>query len=424
MRVLHTADWHLGHAWFDLPRAYEHERFLAWLLDQIEQERVDALIVSGDIFDTANPSATAQRAWFEFLGRARARRPTLDIVAVAGNHDSGARLSAPAPILEAFGVHLVGALPRRADGSLDVSRLILPLHDDAGRVGALVAAVPYLRPGDLRRRPLELEGDADSADSGDPIIEGVREVYSEGVAAALARRSPDQALLVTGHCYMTGGKLSDLSERKILGGNQHALPVDIFGDEVTYAALGHLHLAQKVGDRRNVRYAGSPIPLAIDEERYPHQVCLVELKGAELHEVRSLRVPRVVDILRIPDEGFAPLDEALCALRALPPLDHTVAFETRPYLEVRVSVENPRGVRSEVAAALEGRHPRLVSLRVDTPRRRGALADGERAKTLVDLSPEDVLRRCFEQSGREGELSAALLEAYHELVELATREDR
>jgi exonuclease SbcD len=101
MRILHTSDWHLGHTLRDWDRADEHAAFLAWLLDTLEAEQVDALLIAGDIFDTANPSAAAQEAWYEFLVAARRRCSGLDIVVIGGNHDSAARLDAPNPLLRA-----------------------------------------------------------------------------------------------------------------------------------------------------------------------------------------------------------------------------------------------------------------------------------------------------------------------------------
>ena len=108
MRLLHTADWHLGHSLHRFRRHAEHARFLDWLLDQLEEHAVDALLVAGDVFDTANPPSQALRAWYGFLARARARMPALDIVVIGGNHDSAARLDAPRPLLEGTSFQLNG----------------------------------------------------------------------------------------------------------------------------------------------------------------------------------------------------------------------------------------------------------------------------------------------------------------------------
>ncbi|MEZ4468455.1 MAG: exonuclease subunit SbcD [bacterium] len=161
MRLIHTSDWHLGHTLREQSRSDEHEAFLAWLLDQLEG--VDALLIAGDVFDSANPTSSAQRRFFRFIAEARRRRPALDVVVIGGNHDSAARLDAPRPLFDHAGVRMVGGLPRRPDRSLDLDRLGVPLHGPDGRVAAWVAAIPFLRPSDLPR-----------VEAGDPLVAGSR----------------------------------------------------------------------------------------------------------------------------------------------------------------------------------------------------------------------------------------------------------
>ena len=155
-------------------------------------------------------------------------------------------------------------LPRDEAGVLDVDRLLIPLHDEAGEVGAWLAAVPFLRTADLPPPPPEEPDSPDDEESarwrGDPLIRGVASVYAEVLEAARARVQPGQALIASGHLYMRGTAISELSERKILGGNQHAIPRAIFPDDWAYVALGHLHLAQAVEASEQVRYCGSPLP--------------------------------------------------------------------------------------------------------------------------------------------------------------------
>ena len=119
LRILHTADWHLGHSLHGQSRDYEHGRFLDWLLRTLEQRQADALLIAGDVFDSANPPAAAQAMLYRFLVEAGRRLPGLQMVLVAGNHDSPARLEAPSPILETLNVRMVGAVRRDADGRLD-----------------------------------------------------------------------------------------------------------------------------------------------------------------------------------------------------------------------------------------------------------------------------------------------------------------
>ncbi len=408
MRLLHTSDWHLGHSLYDTSREAEHAAFLAWLLDTLAAREVDALLVAGDIFDTANPSAEAQAAWYEFVAQARQRCPRLDVVVIGGNHDSAARLDAPDPLLTALGVRVVGGLTRSRDDR-GLERLLVPLHDARGQVGAWVAAVPYLRPADLPFLPEEV---------GDRLIEGVRAVYAEVLDGARARRQPGQALVAMGHCYMVGTELSELSERRILGGNQHALPVDLFPEDVAYVALGHLHKAQRVGGREGVRYSGSPLPLSLSEASYPHQVLLVELEGEHLASVESVRVPRQAEILRVPERGAPAMDLAAVvkALQALPPAEPGMVEWKRPYLEVCVELPKPEpALRRQVEAALEGKAARLVKI---TPQYTGtglALAESRPGPSLKDRTPEDVFRARYAQDYSEP-LAPVLLEAFHELL--------
>ena len=112
MRLLHTADWHLGQTFYQFERSYEHQCFLDWLLETLVSEAIDALLIAGDIFDNTNPSAAAQRQLYRFLAAAKRRLPKLAIVIIAGNHDSGGRLEAPTPLLEGFDITVIGHTDR------------------------------------------------------------------------------------------------------------------------------------------------------------------------------------------------------------------------------------------------------------------------------------------------------------------------
>lgn len=413
LRVLHTSDWHLGHVLHDVDRAADHAHVLQWLVTQLVEQQVDVLLVAGDVFDTSNPSAEAQRAFFEFLARARQASPSLQVVLIAGNHDSAARLDAPDPLLRSLGVHVVGALPPlSAPGWED--RLVVPLRGRDGAVAAWVAAVPFLRPNDLPVVP---------EDAGDPLIEGVRRVYQTVLEHARSRRQAGQALLAMGHLYLLGTQLSEWSERKILGGNQHALPLDVFPEDLAYVALGHLHLAQQVG-RPSVRYCGSPLPMALAESDYPHQVCIVDFEGDTLAEVRTLPVPRLTPLLRIPARGAAPLDEVLAAIAALPNhAEDGSANGPRTLLEVTIALEEPEpGLRARLEHAMEKKSPRLVKVGVEWTGHGAALAEAANAVDLRELTPEDVFVRRY-QRAHDGAPAPELLAAFHELLDLVAQDE-
>lgn len=411
MKIIHTSDWHLGHMLHDHGREAEHRAFLGWLLDTLESEAVDALLICGDIFDSANPSALAQGMWYRFLVEAQQRVPNLDIVAIGGNHDSAARLDAPDLLLRAFRARVIGGLPYAEDGTVEWEKLIVPLHDATGEVAAWVVAVPFLRQADLP--PLIAECD-------DPLISGVRERYAEATALAVAQCGAEQALLLTGHCYMTGGVISDLSERKILGGNQHALPADIFPPEVAYVALGHLHRPQSVAGRENVRYCGSPLPLSVSEISYKSQVCLVELHRNECTSVTPLVVPRSVEFMRIPASGELPLDALIAELSRLPEANPGEESATFPYLEVAPLLDKPEpAMRERIQNALNGKKARLI--RIAPPVYSGEAAASVTAlsgQSLSEITPEDVFIRRYGNLFN-GPPPAEYLSAFHELIDQA-----
>ncbi|MBS1173762.1 MAG: sbcD [Proteobacteria bacterium] len=384
MRLLHTSDWHLGQTLHDFERTGEHRRFLDWLAATLEAQAVDALLVSGDVFDTANPPAAAQALLYRFLREAKARVPHLGIVIVAGNHDSPARLEAPAPLLQAFDACVVGQPRRGADGE----------------------AVPYLRPGDVPR--VETEGDAFAA--------GVAELYRQAYAHAASLRQPGQAIVAMGHCHMSGGQVSELSERRLVVGGAEALPADLFDAGIAYVALGHLHLAQRVGGRDDRRYAGSPLPMSFAEVDYPHQAVCVELDGERLQQVRSLRVPRFLDLLRVPEAAPAPVAEVLDALRSLNLPERP--RDEQPLLQVRVRLDAPEpGLRASVEAAIAGKPLRLARIETSYPGRAADAVpgDAEAFEDLGRLAPEDIFRRVYERQF-QGPPPAALLAAFAELL--------
>src|SRR5690606_27097096 len=160
-----------------------------------------------------------------------------------------------------------------------------------------------------------------------------------------------------------------------------------------YVALGHLHLAQDVGGHPHVRYSGSPIPLSMPEESYPHQVRIVSFEGDRLCEQREVRVPRSVDVLRIPEEP-AELEAVRAALEQLELPERPA--EEWPFLEVRVRLSEPvPDLRVRVEAALAGRPVRLVKIAVEQAGERVALAESATRRELSDLDVEEVFRRCY-----------------------------
>ncbi len=422
MRILHTADWHLGQTLHGVSRAYEHARFLEWLLRTIRKQAIDALMIVGDIFDVATPSATAQEQYYQFLAECRRQHPELDILVVGGNHDSPSRLDAPGDVLGALGIEMIGGMPKQLE------RCVVPLHDADGDVGAYVLAVPFLRSKDLPEvLPLFAQNtglpDDPRYDAHRQLIAGHRTLYAELARLAKAKMQPHHALIATGHCHMKGAKLSEHSERMIQVGGQHTLPLDVFPEEAAYVALGHLHLPQAVLGVEHVRYCGSPIPLSLAERNYEHQVVMLEFQQEKLQKIEPLMIPRSTAMMRIPEE-HQPLPQVLELLRALPQEGPPGApIESRPFVEVRVALEqaHPR-VRQDVEAALENAWARLLKIDVKRPeKRREELLPKSRKLDAID--PVDVFRACYERT-RDQKPSQPLERLFLELLETVQRAEQ
>ncbi|MDB5962848.1 MAG: exonuclease sbcCD subunit [Massilia sp.] len=401
MRLLHTSDWHLGQTLHGYDRSYEHQQFLDWLLDTLVAEQVDALLIAGDIFDTANPSSSAQKQLYRFLQQARRRAPALDIVVIAGNHDSPGRLEAPGPLLEDHGTTVIGHVLRAPDGAIDLERMVVPLHDGAGQVAAWCLAIPFLRPGDVPRAPLADGNTEPAAAPLDPYLDGIALLYRQAYALADARRAPGQPIVAMGHCHMVDGQASLDSERRIVIGGTEALPAAVFDAGIAYTALGHLHLAQRVGGKEHRRYSGSPLPLSFAEVNYRHQVLRIDLhKDASdsAAAVTALDVPRAVELLRIP-AAPQPLDAVLLALAELE-LDHQLPAHRQPFLEVRVLLEAPEpGLRARIESVLQGKPVRLAKIeptRKHVPDQNPADA-ALSLEQLAQLQPDDIFRRLYQQ---------------------------
>lgn len=391
LKIIHTADWHLGQTFFGYDRNEEHDAFLAWLSDTLVEQQADVLLIAGDVFDVANPSAGAQRRFYRFLRQTTCRNPHLQIIVVAGNHDSAARLEAPSPLLEEMNTRIVGIIKRKDDGGIDFDSLLFPLYDREGKQQAWCMAVPFLRQGDYPPAGEEEE-------EADTYVGGVVRMYDRLYTCAAAKRTPGQAIVAMGHLHASGAEVSadDRSERVIMGGLE-SVPCTAFHPQIAYTALGHIHKAQRVGGSDAVRYAGSPLPMSFSETHYHHQVVCVELDGEKASRVEPLAVPRLVDLLRIPAKPCPP-EEVIESLEALPAVAAgEESSGPQPFVEVRVLLSEPEpSFRHRVEEVLKDKPVRLTSIVPSYPEK-----EGETERTplsfgdLQKIDPLDMLKRAF-----------------------------
>jgi exonuclease SbcD len=213
---------------------------------------------------------------------------------------------------------------------------------------------------------------------------------------------------------MVGGEVSAESERRIVIGGAEALSAAIFDPAIAYAALGHLHKAQRVGGQEHLRYSGSPMPMSFAEIDYRHQVLCVDLAGEDLLHVTEIAVPRAVELLRIPKQALA-VDEVLSLLAALD-LPSSDDVQTHPYLEVRVRLDRPEpGLRARVEAALDGVPVRLARIETSLCEKSNVRAHAMSLDDLNRLQPDDIFKRLY--TSRYGvDAPLAQLAAFAELL--------
>ncbi|NBA94305.1 exonuclease SbcCD subunit D C-terminal domain-containing protein [Pseudomonas sp. R5(2019)] len=403
MRLFHTSDWHLGQSLHGQERDFEHACFLDWLLGQLAARQPDVLLIAGDIFDTVNPPVKAQERLYDFIVNAHEQQPALTIVMIAGNHDSGSRIELPAPLMRRLRTHALGRVLWLDDGQLDAERLLIPLPDAQGNTAAWCLALPFLRPAEVTGVTL-----------GDDYLRGIGKVHELLIDAANARRQPGQALIAVSHAHMAGGAVSEDSERSLIIGSAEALPASLFGPDISYVALGHLHKPQKVNGEERIRYCGSPIPLSFSEIDYPHQILEVTCEGEQLVSVETLRIPRAVELLRL---GPEPLDDIALQLAALPDVDLLDDPARQPWLEIRVRLDEPQpDLRQQLETALQGKAVRLVRIGAEYAGRKAAGDDDSPLIDLERLSPQELFSRVW-QDGFGNEVDAQTLDDFAQLLQ-------
>ncbi|AWT41799.1 MULTISPECIES: exonuclease SbcCD subunit D [Streptomyces] len=292
MRLLHTSDWHLGRAFHRAPMLDAQAGFVDHLVTTVRERGVDAVVVSGDVYDRAVPPLSAVELFDDALHRLAALGvPT---VMISGNHDSARRLGVGAGLIGRAGIHL------RTDPAACGTPVVL--QDSFGDVAFY--GLPYLEPALVKD-----EFGVDKAGH-----EAVLAAAMERVRADLAGRAPGTRSVVLAHAFVTGGQPSD-SERDITVGGVASVPAGVF-DGVDYTALGHLHGCQTITDR--VRYSGSPLPYSFSEAGHRKTMWLVDLgaDGSLTAERVDCPVPRPLARLRgtledlLADPALAEHEEA------------------------------------------------------------------------------------------------------------------
>ena len=380
MKILHTSDWHLGQKFLSNHRQEEHERALNWLRTTIETEKVDLLLVAGDIFDIGNPPNYARTLYYRFLTNLQ-NSCCRHIIITGGNHDSPAMLNAPKELLQILNVHVVGAAAE------DITDEIIELFDGQGNLEAVIAAVPFLRDRDIRQ---SISGET-GLERIARIQEGIVRHFQELGKAVKKYAKKDVPILATGHLYAKGATASDKQDNIYIGDIEN-IEGSQFPRVFDYVALGHLHRAQLVGGQHHIRYSGSIIPLSFSEIQDRKSVQLLDFKGKKLKNIVEVKIPRFRELV-----SFTGDLESV--KKRLQRFDEKRKGELMPWIEINIETE-------EKIPNLDGEIREFAKdfwmdiLKIRTKSHHLGLENFTLEANLDDLSPEEVFLKKCESDGK------------------------
>ncbi|MEO5727475.1 MAG: exonuclease SbcCD subunit D C-terminal domain-containing protein, partial [Byssovorax sp.] len=380
----HTSDWHLGSSLESASRDEEHRRFLEWLLVTLRDEAIDVLLLAGDVFHYAQPSAEAQRLYYGFLARVGAETKVRQMVVIGGNHDSASRLDAPREVLDALRIHVVGGLTGEPS---TWERCLCPIERPGGGVDAVVLAVPFVHEFRLGirttgRSPAEITAD---------FRDEFSRLYTR-LADLAEERWPGAPLIATGHMTCVGAEKGEYGTEIHQVGTIGGLPGDIFDPRLEYIALGHIHRMFPVEGTR-ARYSGSPLAMNVVEARSQRFVIRVELDASlpagQRATTHKIPVPRWREILEV----TGPTEVVLDRLRAL-----ESPHELPPFVYVKLEVDEyltdgPFRVNEAIETHPLKTRPRVVEVHQKVAGREDAPTDGVERTSLRGMKPEEVFVR-------------------------------
>lgn len=379
-RALHTSDWHIGKKLFGHERHGEFEAFFKWLADIVRENRIDALLVAGDIFDTISPGNRARKIYYDFL-HSMLHTCCQNIIITAGNHDSPAFLDAPKDILRALRIHVVGSPAENPEDE------VLVLRDEGGEPRLIVCAAPHLRERDARTA----EAGESMEDKDAKLRAGIAAHYeklareAEKCRQKLGRKLPVVAL---GHLFAAGAKTAEGDgTRDLYIGSLGEVDAGIFPPLFSYVALGHIHSPQKVAGLDHIRYSGSPLPMSFGEKDRDKTLILLEFKG-EKPDISEIAIPLFRPLETI--EGDWPRISG-----RLRELGMAGLGDAGPLLEVIYNGREIMDDFSEKVDALAAEYDLKILNKRNERLLEKTLGGWRPGKALGELSVEDVFKKCL-----------------------------
>lgn len=406
MRIIHTADWHLGQYFYTKSRAAEHQAFLHWLIAQVERHQVDAVIVAGDIFDNGSPPSYAREMYYRFV--VELQRTGCRLVILAGNHDSVATLNESRDLLACMNTQVI------ASASDDLEQQVMVLETRQGRPGAVLCAIPFLRPRDLITSRAGQSGDEKQQILQDAITTHYQQSYQLACRKREASGLP-LPIIATGHLTTIGATASD-SVRDIYIGTLDAFPAQAF-PPADYIALGHIHRPQRVTKSEHIRYSGSPIPLSFDELGSEKSVCLVSFTPDLPPTIETLPVP-ITQPMQLIKGKLADIEHQLAAFR-------DYQGEKTVWLDIEITAqEYLNDIQKRIQAITDDLPVEVLLLRRSREQHMQTIVRQEK-ETLNELTVHDVFaRRLAAADGLEEDRQQRVRVLFDRVIEELAQDER
>lgn len=400
MKILHTADWHLGKRLHKQDLIEEHHLFFEWLIKTIKAREIDVLLISGDVFDLSNPPTEARTLYYWFLCQMIEQK--CKIIITGGNHDSASMLNAPKDILSLLDVVVVGgATDNIEDEIIDLGEVI-------------ICAVPYLRDMDIRQavEKEEVNGRVEA------VRNGIKNHY-DTLATYCRENHGTTPVIAMGHLYAQGSIICE-SEREIQIGNLAAFGESDFSETFDYVALGHIHRPQRVGGKEHIRYSGSPIALSFSEKNDLKIVIELEITSGKIERIEEISIPKFRVLKKISGD-FMKVKSLLT--------DFSHDSILKAFLELDVVEEsyNPLLIRelNEIMSVFDDDRACILKHKIqfiNTVKSTDELF--QEGQNIDDITETEILlKRLEKENGLSEEHRVLLMEAFTELLQLVKEEN-
>ena len=395
MKILHTADWHLGHRLHEYSQVEEQILFLNWIENYIIKEKIDVLLISGDIFDTGTPSNQSLEMYYTFLVKLK-NTTCKSVIVTGGNHDSPGTLNAPKHILSALSIIVVGKATENIEDE------VFKININSEEV--IIGAVPYLRDGDIRRA-VAGESFEELTDKYKTALINHYKASAKQCELINTRKAP---VIAMGHLFAVGGSVSE-SEQNIYVGTLGHIGAEDFPTYFDYIALGHLHRPQIIGGNDKVRYSGSPNILSFSEIDYDKKVIVLTIEDNKISHIKDDIIPCFREFYKI----NGTIEECI---KQFPNIISN-PYALTPWVEIVLNEEN--GVNTEsLKKATKDYVFEILKTSLKTQRRLKGIEELlEDTKSIKELLPTEVFKLKCEELGYNLKENPKVWDAFNEVLQ-------